>query len=121
MPDNIQFKEGDEYIRVTSHGIIKQDNILETFSKFNQILDQYNINKVLVDTTQVTSIPSITEIYDTMGSKLPLSFRVAIIVSADQNNIRADMLFAEDVARNRGRNLFIFDEEEKALEWLLDQ
>jgi hypothetical protein len=121
MPDELTFNEGDDFIRIRSHGTTTREHIEGSFEKMKSILDEFGVNKVLVDTTAVEKLISAVDFYEMFSTQLPSEFILAVVMPNEQENIRQNLKFAEDVSRNRGRFFSAFEQEEEAIRWLMEQ
>ncbi|MBN2829730.1 MAG: hypothetical protein JXR56_05375 [Candidatus Cloacimonetes bacterium] len=69
-----------------------------------------------IDTTFDNYI--LAKFYDNLG--IDRTLKEAILVNADDTNIRSSMAFFEIVAANQGYNIKVFTDEQKAMEWLIN-
>ena len=126
MPYDFSIEEEEDYIRVSVSGDrIKGKEVEDIFPVWSSVADkcrERNINKVLAVFQLTGSVP-------TMGSYNVVTkaeefgwsrcFRLAIV---DLNEVsRQNNLFTETVAVNRGYQVFIFDNEQHAKDWLLSK
>ena len=117
MPEDISILEKEEIIYINSKGNIKLDDLFHSYKSVMQINSDKNIDKVLVDAREQTSLPSLIALY-VFGEKLSQHFqhaKHAIVVSPKSPK---DLGFIETVSKNRGVNIKIFNSIDLALAWL---
>ena len=117
MPDDISILEKEGIIYINSKGNIKQDDLVHSYKSVMQIALDNNLDKVLVDTRDQTSLPSLIALYE-FGEILSQHFqhfKHAIVVSPKSPN---NLGFIETVSKNRGVNIKIFNSIDLALAWL---
>ena len=116
MPDRITINEDLGIIEVYSHGELTLDQVRNTISESIRISHEKNIYKVLVNTLDLVKIPGVVDVFK-IFSELPQKLFIAHVMSIDQ--IKRDLLlFGENVALNRGKNVKFFDTIEEAVAWL---
>ena len=116
MPDDIKVNPELGLIEIRSYGNESQEDLEAIINKVLHINTKTSIDRVLVDTTQLQSLPSTVNIFSTMSS-LPLKIKVALIATKNQPTAN-DIRFGETVARNRGIRFQTFSAISDAIEWL---
>jgi hypothetical protein len=116
MPDEVRVKENDGIIEVVSCGVLTRQDMEGTKTKLQQIRADKKINRILIDTTRVESVPSTSDIFEALVTQPP-GFRIAILVAAS-NAIIQDVAFAETVGVNRGKSIKVFLDAREARRWL---
>jgi hypothetical protein len=91
-------------------------DILETIDRLEEFVNETKFDKVLLDLTDVTSIPPLVEMFE-ITLKIPRRLWVAGLIEGNER-LEADFEFAETVAKNRGMSLRIFRSRKDAVEWL---
>jgi hypothetical protein len=117
MPEDISILEKEEIIYINSKGNIKLDDLFHSYKSVMQINSDKNLDKVLVDAREQTSLPSLIALY-VFGEKLSQHFqhvKHAIVVSPKSPK---DLGFIETVSKNRGVNIKIFNSIDLTLAWL---
>ena len=96
------------------------DEMNETLSEILALIGKHKINKIFVDSHARTGQVSVTDIYQgavMLANKLGPGNRVAVLV----NQLTDDHTLFENVATNRGAIVSYFQNEDSALDWLLNQ
>ncbi|MBA4394757.1 MAG: hypothetical protein C0407_14500, partial [Desulfobacca sp.] len=111
-----------KYIKVITSGIADKDGSLNMAKAITHIMKTNRITKVLIDHRNVVSVTgSVTDIYN--RPKLfkiigvILRIRIAEIIKPEHLE---HFKFFETVCVNRGFQISIFQDKEKALSWLLE-
>ena len=116
MPEDVTINNELGIIEIDSYGDITEEILYTSVKKIKQIRGKTGINKVLVDTTGQSSMPSAISLY-TFGNNIPHLFKYAIVVSEMQST-KKDQDFFEAVAINRGFKVQEFITKDEAIEWL---
>ena len=116
MPDIIKVNKGKGIIEVRSHGELTQRDMESSIAKVLKILKKDSINKVLIYTTELQSMPRVIEIYEIM-SLLPQNIKVALFIDKD-NPMADDIIFGETVALHSGAQIKVFSQVNDAVKWL---
>jgi len=116
---NIRFELRNGYIFSEIREDINSNNYERIFQKIIEEGKRNSQNKILIDVSKVKlniNILSRFEVGQLMAERARLVFKIAAIISKEEMKEK----FAETVARNRGLNFYVFDNEEKAIKWLLE-
>lgn len=116
MPDEFTINEKLGLMEIVSHGVVTAEDINSSIEKAKQVLSTKGINKLLVETTTQTKMPGTVSIFN-IFSNFPREINLALIYKPDQLTAE-DILFAENVAVNRGIRMKIFSNKKKAIAWL---
>lgn len=116
MPEEIRIDEERGIIVVRDYGHVSKEDVVKTITEARHIFDTKGIDKILVNTTELESMPATREIYEVF-STLPREFKIAMLMQAYQAT-EPEIAFGEMVASNRGVRVKIFYEKERALAWL---
>ena len=116
MPDNVVLNKELGIIDITSYGIVTSRDIIDSINKIEGFFKESGINKVLVDTTTQEQMPGTVGIFK-LFSTMPKAYIYVLLVKENQLT-EEDLQFAETVAVNRGVQMKIFYDREKALKWL---
>lgn len=121
MEWNIEYQKehGIVYIRLTGIG---SDEVLQPAAdECVAILNEHDSNKLLVDERDFTYNTSISNIYDSAEGMKGISRtnKMAIVYSESPSN-KSDYRFFETVSRNRGYNVRVFEDQQKAMAWLIN-
>ncbi len=117
MPETVTIDETLGLIRIVSSGDVLAGDLARSLESVLRIVEAKGLSKVLVDTREQTSLPSVLVLYE-FGAKLcdlARGLKHAIVVSRDSLK---DLRVVATVARNRGVHMDFFDSPEAALDWL---
>ena len=64
MPDKVGFNRALNIIEVDSYGVVTKDDISSSIEKIQQIQEETDVGKLLVDTTGQGTLPSTIEIFE---------------------------------------------------------
>jgi hypothetical protein len=120
MDASYEVKEGYLYVKVTGEfSLARARNLV---SEWLQKSRKHSLHKTLCDVNLLTGIDNETmsiltrfTISDLVARVLPKDFRMAILVTPQQF---ADNLFSEDLMINKGANVKLTYDLERALQWL---
>jgi len=119
MPESIEILDDLNIILVTSYGIVTAEDLQNSRHEVVRIYQAHGITQVLVDTSAITSLPSLVHLFHHSSKlkqpEIPTTMKFAIVVS---EHIYRDARFIEMVAQNRSTSLRNFDERDQALSWL---
>lgn len=118
MPEDITVNKKLGIIEVNSFGVVTEKDSLSSLATLAKLMKDTGITRVLTDTRKQESTPSTLQIFE-FGSRLPLSMRLAVIVTEKQPTAD-DVAFVGNVAYNRGLDIKTFRSRNKALKWLLE-
>ena len=116
MPDRVHVNEELGIIEVESYGVVSKDDIAQSIAEARQILEERELRRILVDTTNQQAMLDTTSIFE-LFSTFPGDFKIAVLVQPSQITAE-DVSFAETVAANRGIHIRIFSKRETSLQWL---
>ena len=117
MPETVCVDRQHNVILIDSWGDVGELDLMESLEFVLQIVRGQGPNKVMVDTTHQTSVPSTIALHCFASelSKQARSLKHAI-VTAEQSS--EEMRFIETVGQNRGANIQLFSSRDEALSWL---
>jgi hypothetical protein len=112
----LSFEVFDEYLKISLSGKNLYAEINEILATIGKLLEENHLEKLLVDAVNIT-IPSEMEKFyiGELGASI-FGSRVKAAVIANPQYINK---FLENVAVNRGGNLYVTGSEQAALGWLL--
>ena len=116
MPDKVELNKDLGIIEITSFGIVSSGDIMDSINKIMKIFKETGVHKVLVDTTTQEKMPGTVGIFK-LFSSMPKEVVYVLLVKEHQLT-EEDLIFAETVAVNRGVQIKIFYDREKAIDWL---
>lgn len=123
MLREIRYLEADDIVQLRTDGVYELDGEIDTLKLLAARLKEHNCHKLLIDHRQTRVVTKILDSYDRpqlyeklWGDRTSVrSIRSAIVFS----EITEDYRFLENVVRNRGWDMSIFDDYDAAREWLL--
>ena len=119
MPDKIHLNEDKQIIEVESYDEVSKEDIAHSISLIREVFIEKQFSKILVDTRRQTTMPDTMGIFE-LFSDFPREYRLAIIIKPGQPTEEA-LIFAENVGRNRGVSMKLFEDKESAMKWLDDK
>lgn len=121
MPWKHEIKDGGSLLEVTYQGIFGAEELRATTIEIVDLLIAKDIQRLVLDCHQAHfNVPTIAvyqlpELYDAKG----LSRQVRAAVVKPQDGYHLEIFeFYEDVCRNRGYFVMLFDDAAKARQWL---
>ena len=117
MPYFINPVKADQCVFVTYEGKLTRVEIMAARYEANELLSMKGWNRIVVDFTELTSVPTALDLIDLasdLSSDLPRSTRIALVVRPDQVK---DAKLVESIARIEGVFLTYFFEIEEATIW----
>ena len=69
MPDTIRVIESENLIEVVSSGVLTRQDMESTKASILQILAEKAIDRVLIDTTRLESVPPVFDIFDALATQ----------------------------------------------------
>ncbi len=114
MPETVEFLKEEGMIKVESFGKVNIQDWNASLEKVNEIGERENCRIVLVDVSKQESRPDTLEVFQ-FGEEMTRDFRFAVVTST---GVSEEHKFLETVAVNRGKYVRLFDEYEKAINWL---
>jgi len=121
MEWNIVLHDKDDYVEVITSGIANKEGSLNMARAIADTMRTHQMTKILIDHWNIEGVAGTTiEIYDrpTVFKLIGilLSIKIAEIIKPEHwEHFR----FFETVCRNRGYQLSVFEDKDKALAWLL--
>ena len=121
MSYKLYLKEVEDYLKVKVVGERKKDDVIAAAIEIKEICQASKIFKVLVDVREFKGRLESFETYDVVSVEFPkikkndINLAVAIV---DDVRFKLKYRFFETVARNRGFNIRLFGDVEKAIQWL---
>ena len=116
MPDRIRLNQELDIIELQSFGDTTGVEIANSIQQILEIRQASGVNRLLVDTTQLESMPSTIDLLE-IFSAYPRDLKTALLVDKFQATVD-DVEFVETVGVNRGKNMQMHYDREKALRWL---
>ena len=122
MPFEISLDEERAMIVARHYGKITVDEINVSRSKIGRIAQERGWSRVFIDAREIRTRFSVTEVFELGTTNVDHGFtwsmKLAIIVEdVDLENAR----FYETVSQNRGTNVRLFESEQEALAWLIEE
>ena len=122
MDWKIDINENNKYIEVITSGIANNEESLNMAKEISHTMKTNRITKALIDHSNLVSVTGATidiynrpKIFKIIG--LILRVKIAEVIKPEHID---HFKFFETVCRNRGYQLSIFQDRDKALAWLLE-
>ena len=117
---SVQIHEADGCVEVVHHGLTTRDELEDVRGEIDLLLGKTGNTCVLIDSRDADlGLLRVVDTYE-FSSTFPRRprVRVAVVVAPTQAD---QSLFMETVARNRGTNIRVFFDLDKARRWLSSQ
>lgn len=114
MPETVELDLDTGFIRIRSFDDTTIETMKRSLAESLQIARREKTNKVLVDATELRSMPSVLDLFH-FASDLPIDLRFAVVLS---KHIEEKATFTQNVALNRSRRFRVFRRNEDAVKWL---
>jgi hypothetical protein len=118
MPEAVELLHDGQIIHVRSYGEVTIDELRASLADVKRIREERGVNRLLVDASEETSLPSTMPVYD-FGVDLSETLRGMTIALVKSPATTSALHFLESVVLNRGVALRTFESVEPALAWLL--
>lgn len=117
MPETVCVYKQHDVILIDSLDNVGETDLMQSLESVLQIVRDQGLNKIMVDTTHQTSLPSTIALYS-FASELSRQARNLkhAIVTTEQS--LKDIQFIETVGQNRGVSIHLFSSRDEALSWL---
>lgn len=123
MEWDIKYQEEHGVVYVRQAGFGSEEVWRQVNAEYVSIANEHGSNKFLIDNRDLTFKTSISGIYDWpefLGeSGLSRTNKIAFVYSESPSN-KSDYRFFETVSRNRGYNIRVFEDQQKAMAWLIN-
>jgi hypothetical protein len=116
MPETVDYDEGLGVILVRSFGVVSAEEMEASVGRVARLSAEMGSVKVLVDAEHLEAMPQAGDLFF-LAATFPRSARLAVVISRHRE-VRGDLRFAENAARNRGVDLRLFSTRSEALDWL---
>ena len=120
MPETVTFDENLGIVRIESYGDLTAEDLRATLGSALKMHQEREVSRGFVDATKVTSYPSTLPLFD-FGSQAATRLRGLRIAIVTTPGMLDDPVFFENVTRNRGAVVRIFDSPDAALAWLMSE
>ncbi|MEM7551449.1 MAG: hypothetical protein AAF363_17335 [Bacteroidota bacterium] len=114
MPEIVFFNSECQIINVESSGKTDIEDWRKSLNEINNLSTEHNVKKVLVDTSLQEGSPSEVDIFN-FAIEIPEKLKVAIY---DPKIKSQKQEFLAKVGQARKKQLCLFKQKEKAIEWL---
>ena len=122
MSWKVEFDEQRRWIFLMFWLDISEEDVQESSATVSAMMRDNHTRKILTDFTKAVSLAISTldifflpKVYKTFGQK---NFFTEAIVAPKDHKIRKDLEFYETICVNRGINARVFEDRDRALEWL---
>ena len=115
MPERVSINEKLSIIEVKSFGDVSPADMARSVTEVKQIQKETGFYNVLVDTLDLNSLPSISDMFELVQS-FPRGTRIAVLIALDSDALES-LQFGETVAQNRGIYVQLFKSKSEAFDW----
>jgi len=116
MPETVTFNKEFGIIEVHPYGNVSSKDISSSVNLVQNISNETGIKKVLVNTLELESMPTITNIFN-LAKAFPRNLKIAVLCSKEQAAFK-DVLFTETAALYQGISIRLFSSQTDAFQWL---
>ncbi len=120
MPWKITIRKDLRIIQIESSGEVNVEDLNKSLEDVVKIRRERGFTRVFIDATKVTSVPSTLPIFK-FASEVAATIQDVKFAIAKSPNLERDIKFIETVAVNRGAQVSVFDSEDAALAWLIEE
>ena len=120
MPERVSILEDQEIIKIESYGEVSISDLKQSMEEVIKIHQEKGLTRVFIDASKETALPSTYPVFK-FGSELAQvlqKLKFAVVTSPKLKDI---LRFLENVTRNRGAQVRMFESEDAALEWLMGE
>jgi hypothetical protein len=122
MPWNVTFNAAHGTVELLLNGIVTPKDLEESAAVACAQAGEKGVMHFLIDLCQVTEFTSLAQLYELPAKRysqmgVDRLARAAVVPAQDVESRKAAQ-FYEDACRNRGWNVRLFIERQRALEWL---
>jgi len=121
MKYSVNYQPDDGYVVFEILAKLVLEDLEAARAEIVSVLKETGCDRLLADASNVESKRSVLDDYQLTSAHaqyFPPETRHAVLVSASEEEY---MQFVENVARNRGIEMSVFIDREKALDWLLER
>ena len=121
MKHHVTYKAELDYVSIALCGEVSTDDLVDCRAEAVSLLQANSCKRLLVDATQEAPRRDVTDDFhftSEHASQFPLGTRHAVLVQVSEQEY---MKFVENVARNRGVDMYLFIDRDHAMDWLLDR
>jgi len=122
MPYTVKFLDGEGIVEIVAVGELTIEDYIKLIEDAVDMLLQKNTRLLYLDTSDLsasikaTEILSIPDLWESIG--VSRANKLAVLIPKDES-LHEDIKFFENVSRNRGWQVKLFDKKNDAFEWLL--
>lgn len=120
MPEKVTVREDLQIIQVDSYGEVRIEDLRRSMETVIKLHRERGLTKVYIDASKLTSMPSTLPVFE-FGSEMAELFRTSKFAVVRSKQTRDVTRFLENVVRNRGAHMEMFDSEGAALAWLTNE
>lgn len=132
MPHKINYSPDDSLIVVQRYGDVDIEDMRKSLKQVMELSANEDVNAALIDVREVSSFPSVDEIYN-FSVNLPENIRFAIVLPVpDENrrqhfreiekifNVQESATVLGKISRGSNKLVNVFEDYEEAERWLLE-
>lgn len=121
MPWTLELVDDDKVLKLTYSGVLSPEGSAGMTDKTLARVKETGVMRVLLDCSHAQMEIPVTDIYKLpdryAASGVPRNIRVAVVLPKDKYKLEL-FEFYEDVCRNRGYFVRLFDDDTQAWDWL---
>jgi GTPase Era involved in 16S rRNA processing len=123
MEWTISFLSDQQIVVIQTQGIADESTSLEMAKNIYKTMNEYKVMRCLIDHRSIHSVSgNIANIYyrprELREIGIPSKVKIAEVVHQEH---KEHFDFLETVCRNRGFDFHIFEDQEKAIQWLMNE
>jgi len=120
VPDIVSILEGHEIVLVQSSADVSKTDMLKSRELIKRLSEDHGISKVLIDTTNLLSLPNAFDLFEFVTSTSRVLRRIDKLAIVSSTATGEDLKFIETVALHRGLHTRIVDSIPEAIAWLAE-
>ena len=122
MPSGVKYNRKLQIIEIMHTGTLTTRNIEKTTSEAMALHKELGVDAVLIDTSNLKSVESLTDLYDLPNQYddggVSRAVRIALVMPETSAATEATK-FYDNVCNNRGWKVRSFERPGEAIEWLM--
>ena len=124
MPETVSYNQVDKIVEVRSSGHLTILELTTSKEGVERLFSENEVNGIFIDVRDARSMPTSFSLVDsveaTFQSTISQETKFALLMTQTEGEVVREMRLVEIAGRHRGMPFRLFDDEEKARQWLLD-
>jgi hypothetical protein len=125
VPETVSFSQLEKIVEVRSSGHLTVLEMTTSKEEVERLFSENEVKGIFVDVRNVRSMPTSVSLVDFVDSILrsltPQKTRFALLMTQTEGEVVREMRFIETVGVNRGLLCRLFEDEDQARQWLLEE